>query len=67
VREYPGRVRAIYIRDVTTRERDDAVHAIGDELKDIGVEMLLTSDTVEAAEDAAEKGLISPSALAALR
>jgi phosphatidate phosphatase APP1 len=67
VREYPGRVRAIYIRDVTTRERDDAVHAIGDELKDIGVEMLLTTDTVEAAEHAAEKGLISPTALAALR
>ena len=67
VREYPGRVRAIYIRDVTTRKRDDAVHAIGDELKDIGVEMLLTMDTVEAAEHAAEKGLISPTALAALR
>jgi phosphatidate phosphatase APP1 len=67
VREYPGRVRAIYIRDVTTRERDAAVHAIADELKDIGVEMLLTTETVEAAEHAAEKGLISPKALPALR
>ncbi|MDP8971721.1 MAG: DUF2183 domain-containing protein [Actinomycetota bacterium] len=67
VREYPGRVRAIYIRDVTTRERDAVVHAIADELKDIGVEMLLTADTVEAAEHAAEKGLISPTALPALR
>jgi phosphatidate phosphatase APP1 len=67
VREYPGRVRAIYIRDVTTKERDAAVHAIADELKNMGVEMLLTADTVEAAEHAAEKGLISPTALAALR
>jgi phosphatidate phosphatase APP1 len=67
VREYPGRVRAIYIRDVTTRERDAAVHAIADELKNIGVEMLLTADTVEAAEHAAEKGLISPNVLHASR
>ena len=67
VREYPGRVRAIYIRDVTTRERDTVVHAIADDLKTVGVEMLLTADTVEAAEHAAEKGLISPDALAALR
>ena len=67
VREYPGRVRAIYIRDVTTKERDAAVHAIADELKNMGVEMLLTADTVEAAEHAAEKGLISPNALRALR
>jgi phosphatidate phosphatase APP1 len=67
VREYPGRVRAIYIRDVTTRERDAAVHVIAGELKDLGVDMLLTTDTAEAAEHAAQKGLISPTALAALR
>ncbi len=67
VREYPGRVRAIYIRDVTTRDRDVAVHAIADELKNVGVEMLLTGDTLEAAEHAAEKGLISPNVLPALR
>jgi phosphatidate phosphatase APP1 len=66
VREYPGRVRAIYIRDVTTRERDVAVRAIADELKCTGVEMLLAADTLEAAKDAAEKGLISPDALSTL-
>ena len=63
VREYPGRVRAIYIRDVTTGERDATVHAIAAELKDVGVEMLLTADTVEAAEHAAKRGLISSKAL----
>jgi len=67
VYEHPGRIRAIYIRDVTTGERDAAVHAIAGELKNFGVEMLLTADTVEAAEHAAEKGLISPNALPASR
>jgi phosphatidate phosphatase APP1 len=67
VQEYPGRVRAIYIRDVTARERDAAVHAIAGELNDIGVEMLLTVDTVEAAEHAARRELISPNALPASR
>ncbi len=65
--EHPDRIRAIYIRDVTTRERDAAVHAIAGELKNFGVEMLLTADTVEAAEHAARKGLISPNALPASR
>jgi phosphatidate phosphatase APP1 len=63
VREYPGRVRAIYIRDVTSGERDATVHAIAAELKEVGVEMLLTADTVEAAEHAAKRGLISSKAL----
>jgi phosphatidate phosphatase APP1 len=67
VQEHPGRVRAIYIRDVTTRERDAAVHDIAGELNDIGVEMLLTVDTVEAAEHAGRRGLISPNALPASR
>ena len=62
VLEHPGRVRGIYIRAVTTGERDATVHAIAGELKNIGVEMLLTAETVEAAEHAAGKGLISPGA-----
>ena len=60
VREYPGRIRAIYIRDVTTKERDDAVHAIAAEVRELGVEMLLSADTSEAAEHAARNGLIEP-------
>lgn len=59
VREHPGRISAVYIRDVTARERDAAVHEISRELRDLGVEMLLTADTVEAANHAAERGLIS--------
>ena len=65
VQEYPGRIRTIYIRDVTTVERDAAVHEIAAELRDLGVEMLLTANTAEAAEHAAANGLITPDALPA--
>ncbi len=57
--EHPGRISAVYIRDVTTTKRDAAVHEISRELRDLGVDMLLTTDTVEAANHAAERGLIS--------
>ena len=63
VHEHPGRIRTIYIRDVTTRERDAAVHEIADQLRDLGVEMLLTAGTAEAAEHAVDRGLIAPRAL----
>ncbi len=59
VREHPGRISAVYIRDVTTTERDAVVHGISRELRDLGVEMLLTPDTVGAANHAAKRGLIS--------
>jgi phosphatidate phosphatase APP1 len=65
VQEYPGRIRTIYIRDVTTVEREAAVHEIAAELRDLGVEMLLTANTAEAAEHAAANGLITPDALPA--
>ena len=67
VHEHPDRIRAIYIRDVTTEERDAAVHAIAGELKNIEVEMLLTANTVEAAEHAAKRGLISTNLFPASR
>jgi phosphatidate phosphatase APP1 len=60
VHEHPERILAIYIRDVTTRERDAEVHKISEELKALGVEMLLVTGTAEAAGHAAGKGLISP-------
>ncbi|MDQ3604874.1 MAG: App1 family protein, partial [Gemmatimonadota bacterium] len=67
VREYPGRVRAIYIRDVTNPARDREVHAIADEVAAMGVEMRLVEETVEAGEHAAANGLITPEALAEMR
>jgi phosphatidate phosphatase APP1 len=59
VREHPGRVRAVYIRDVTDRERDHAVRAIAGELRSEGVEMVLTHDTSAAAEHAVSAGFMT--------
>jgi phosphatidate phosphatase APP1 len=63
VRENPGRICAIYIRDVTTKERNAAVYAIAREVRSLGVEMLLVPDTAAAAEHAAQEGLIASGAL----
>ncbi len=67
VREHPGRIRAIYIRDVTTKKRDTAVQAIAREVSSLGVEMLLVPDTVAAAEHAVREGLIATEALPGVR
>ncbi len=58
--EFPGRIRVIYIRSVRkrkTRKVLDIIHR----LKAKGIEMLLVKDTYEAALDAANRKLISPS------
>ncbi len=67
VRAYPGRVKIIYIRDVTNPQRDQEVHAIADEVAAMGVEMRLVAETVEAGEHAAAHGLITQEALAEMR
>jgi phosphatidate phosphatase APP1 len=59
----PGRIRAVYIRDVTTAERDREVHAIAAEVRAIGVDFLLVADTLAAAQHAADSRLIDASAV----
>ncbi len=60
VQDYPGRILAVYIRDVSDEERDAAVRAIADTVKQSGVEMLLVKDTEEAARHAQLRGFIAP-------
>ena len=67
VRENPGRIAAVYIRDVTTTERDVVVHAIARQVRSFGVEMLLVPNTATAAEHATSRGLISPESLPEVR
>jgi phosphatidate phosphatase APP1 len=67
VREHPGRIRAIYIRDVTSDERDAEVQAIAIEARSLGTEMVPVTDTAAAAEHAASIGLIAPDAVAGIR
>ncbi len=59
IREHPGRIIAIYIRDVTSDERDSEVRVIADEARKLGTEMVPVPDTTAAAEHAASVGLVS--------
>jgi phosphatidate phosphatase APP1 len=66
-RAYPGRVPAVYIRDVTRRpERAAAVAALARTLDAVGTPLVLADDTLAAARDAARRGLIRPEAVDAV-
>ncbi|QJD81263.1 App1 family protein [Spirosoma rhododendri] len=68
VRENPGRIKAIYIRDVSTgAERDEAVNQLIQATQQFDVPMLLVADTVAAAEHAASLGLIDSDTLPEIR
>ena len=67
VREHPGRIMAVYIREVTSGERDAEVKAIAEEVRKLGTEMVAVPDTTAAAEHAASIGLVAPSAIDAVR
>lgn len=61
--DFPERVLAIYIREVTTPQREMNVQAIADEVRSLGVDMLLVDDTIMAAKHAAAHGYIAANAL----
>ncbi|WP_299708496.1 App1 family protein [uncultured Pontibacter sp.] len=59
VRNHPGRIMAIYIRDVNIEKHTTKVVSIFDEFKEAGeVEMVLVKETLEAAEHAVKQGYI---------
>lgn len=59
VEEFPGRILAVYIRDVAVPEKDAVVSQIADRLRTHNVPMLLAPDTAAAARHAFENGFIS--------
>ncbi|MEO5815960.1 MAG: phosphatase domain-containing protein [Gemmatimonadaceae bacterium] len=64
VSEFPNRVKAIYIRDVThDEERSTAVKKLAEELLAAQSTLVLSEDTLGAATHAAEQGWISRDAL----
>ena len=65
--ENPGRILAIYIRDVTHKRRDDEVKTIIEAVREKGTEILLVPDTIAAATHAIERGYILPETLAAIQ
>lgn len=58
VRTHPGRILAIFIRDVTSPRRDAAVGQVAEEVRAMGVPMMLVEDKLSAGEAAAHLGLI---------
>lgn len=58
IEDFPGRVKAIYIRDVTLEARKISVNALAERMKTLGVPMLLVKDTEEAARHAASNNFI---------
>lgn len=63
VKQYPGRILAIYIRDVQLHDREQIAIKIREELSQDKVEMLILDNTLEAAEHAANRGLIFTEAI----
>ncbi len=63
VQEYPGRVPAVYIRDVAGDSRDDQVNAYARTAAEAGCDMLLVKDTAAASLHATQKGYILPETL----
>ena len=64
VHEFTGRIRAVYIRDVSSLpQRSRVIQQLADEVLQAGSTLLLTPDTLAAASHAVGLGLISPDAL----
>ena len=63
VEEYPGRILAIYIRDVTPGRRDMEITEIGDHLREHQVDLVYCEHTEDAARHALQKRLLSPNQL----
>lgn len=60
VKEHPGRVLAIYIRDVTRNaDRDRGIEALAAEVAAAGSTLIITADSLEMARHAAALGLIA--------
>ncbi len=63
VKKYPGRILAVYIRDVKLPDRHRVALEISREVAGHKVEMVIVENTVQAAEHAAANGLIFTEAM----
>lgn len=67
VHEHPGRIMAVYIRDVTPDPaRDTAVQRLTEEVAAVGCPLLLAADTHTMAQHAVAQGWVAPELLAEL-
>ena len=64
VTEFPKRIKAIYIRDVSRNAaRSASIKKLAEEILADGSTLILAEDTLDAAKHAAEQGWIDPAAL----
>lgn len=67
VHEFPDRIRAVYIRNVTMNaERSAAIEQLALEVRAAGSALVLADDTLTAARHAVERGLIARERLGAI-
>ena len=59
VKQHPGRIRAVYIHDVSPPQRDREVEEIARAMDDHGVPLLRVTNATEAAKHALEQGFIN--------
>lgn len=57
IKKFPGRVKMVYIRDVNPSSHDQVLE-IAEEVRSLGIEMMLVTKTIEAAMHAVSKGWI---------
>ena len=60
VQRHPGRVLAVYIRDVSDAGTDAAVMELREQVRGAGVDLVLAADSLNAASHAMAMGLITP-------
>jgi phosphatidate phosphatase APP1 len=65
IQRFPGRILAVYIRDVAQKRRE-AVQRLIEEARADGVEMVLATDSYAAAQHAADRGYLRAEALEAI-
>jgi phosphatidate phosphatase APP1 len=64
LREHPGRIIGIYIRDVSNNAgRGESIATLAREVNEAGSDLMLASDSLVMAQHAAQQGLISADAL----
>ena len=66
VRQFPGRILAIYIRDLQLPERKKIAVDISASMLEHKIEMIIVENTVEAAKHAAQNGLLFTEAIPAI-
>ena len=66
-RRWPGRVAAVFIRDVTPPGRDREVQAIADEIRELGIDTAVSDSSLDFARQAVRFGLIEPTAIGAVQ